>query len=507
MKKLFKKLVVFVATTVFSCSAFVGCFNSNDAVKPTNPPTTNLSVPVFTEDKSYVIFADVPTRPTVEHLQVYKDAGFTHYNMTEDWLKLTNVDNVFGNEDDGVLNPEYLKALEACETVGIEVVIRNYYGDSDYFLNDAEDGDRDRLSEAPWYNPYKMPKRAITTQLTEYDAVDGYYMGDEPSYQRISTFEKLINWYNSYGSKSNFTEDDSLWHLNLLQSYGADYFKGYSYEEYVDHYCDVVLKNVKGAKTLGTDYYPLVKGDLGEANYIKVGLLNDYFVIANKTKEMIKDGHDVRTNFCIQSYENPKSNAGQVRELVSQADITFQTNLAMAFGTKSFQYYTYKGYGSEPGIVDGSSLKPTKMYPWVQEANRQAQVLADMILNFNWQGAKLYQGQQKTDDYNIEAFTEAKKYELDKFALISDVTARLDTVVSEFKDANGNFGYMLVNYSEPSMQLSGKVIVNFSSVINKAVLYVDGEKSVVDVVDSKIILDLSAGGSVFLYPYYEGGAK
>ena len=137
----------------------------------------------------------------------------------------------------------------------------------------------------------------------------------------------------------------------------------------------------------------------------------------------------------------------------------------------------------------------------------EVQILADMILNFNWQGAKVYQGQQKTDAYNIEAFTEVKKYELDKFALIGDVTARLDTVVSEFKDANGNVGYMFVNYSEPSLQLSGNVIVNFSSVINKAVLYVDGEKKVVDVKDSKLVLDLSAGGSVFLYPYYEGGAK
>ena len=87
------------------------------------------------------------------------------------------------------------------------------------------------------------------------------------------------------------------------------------------------------------------------------------------------------------------------------------------------------------------------------------------------------------------------------------MTPRLDTVVSEFKDANGNFGYMFVNYSEPSLRLAGNVIVNFSSFINKAVVYIDGEKSVVDVKDNKIMLNLTAGGSVFLYPYYEGGAK
>ena len=66
---------------------------------------------------------------------------------------------------------------------------------------------------------------------------------------------------------------------------------------------------------------------------------------------------------------------------------------------------------------------------------------------------------------------------------------------------------MFVNYSEPSLQLSGKAIVNVSSFINKAVVYVDCEKSVIDVKDNKLVLDLSAGGSVFLYPYYEGGTK
>ena len=502
MKQFFKKLMLFSITVVLSLGAFAGCSKEETpTVKELSVPTTNLALPVFTADKSFVIFADVPVSPTVENLEVYKAAGFTHYNMTEDTHKFTNVDGVFGNKDDGVINPDYLAGLEACEQVGIKFLIRNYYGDSDYFQNDD---DSQRIGEAPWYNKYTMPKRDVTTELTSLPAHGGYYMGDEPSWKRISTFDKLITWYNNYGG-------ESLWHLNLLQSYGAAYFKdeqgnNHSYEEYVDHYCDVVLSKVNGPKTLGTDYYPLLQSVLGRDNYIKEGLLNDYFVIANKTKEMNATGnHDVRTNFCIQSYEDPDATADQVRELTSQADITFQTNLAMAFGTKSFQYYTYCTYaGKQPGIVD-TSYKPGKMYPWVQNANAYAQFMAEAILNMSWNGAKVYQGQQIKNPTNAEAFKSVAKYEMKNFALIKGIVARLDTVVSEFEDVNGNKAYMFVNYSEPSKGLEGDIFVNFSHKVNKAVIYQNGVKTVVDVQNNKLKLTLEAGGGAFVYPVYEGG--
>ena len=526
MKQLLKKLVLFSMTAVLSLGAFAGCSKEDEAFVPpkkTPPqelsaPTTNLAVPVFTTDKNFVIFADVPVNPTVENLEVYKAAGFTHYNMTEDHIRLSILENAnaYSNLDIEMvttedINPAYLSALDNCEQVGLKYLIRNYYADSDYFVNDNA-GER----QYDLFNgTYRIPTRNITTELTNQNtSFGGYYMGDEPSWDKISKFDKLVEWYNTNGNKS----DDTFWHLNLLQSYGSYYFRetvkgedgsttkvNHTYEEYVDHYCDKVLSKVNGAKTLGTDYYPLLEGGEYAPDYIKDGLVYDYFIIANKTKEMIAEGHDVRTNFCIQSYETSSIKTDGVRELTSQADITFQTNLAMAFGTKSFQYYTYCTYaGREPGILD-NTLEPGKMYPWVQTANSYAQFMAEAILNMSWNGAKVYQGQQIKNPTNAEAFKKVSKYELADFALISSIVARLDTVVSEFKDANGNKAYMFVNYSEPGLGLSGDVFVNFSSKVNKAVIYQNGEKKVVDVENNKLKLTLDAGGGAFVYPVYEGG--
>ena len=501
MKKLFKKFVIFAVVIVSALSVLGGCGNGNDKPVEVKTPTTNLAMPTFTEDKSFNIWADVPANPQVEeYLRVYKEAGFTHYNLTEDWVYMTNNDQKFGNDDDAVINQRYLDAIALCDSLGLNVLIRNQYGDEDFFVNND---DSVRQAAYPWNYTYRIPVRNVTTELTALPAVKGYYMGDEPSWQEVLNYDKLVNWYNTYGG-------NSLWHMNLLQSYGAFLFEDadgnmYNYEQYVDHYCENVLEKVIGPKTLGTDYYPLVSGGLSGENYILDGLLSDYFVLANKAKEMIAEGHDVRTNFCIQTYERPTEEAGYVRKLTSQADVTFQTNLAMAFGTKSLQYYTYRAYGDEPGIVDGASHQPGKMYPWVQTANAYAQYLADAILSFAWQGAKVYAGQQggnTTDKYNQKAFENVKDYVMNELSYIAKVDARLDTVVSEFKDAQGNYGYMFVNYSEPSKGLTGDVLVSFSQKANKAVIYQNGQTKVVDVNNNKLRITLEAGGGAFVYPVY-----
>ena len=232
MKQLFKKFVIFAVVIISAFSVLGGCGEGGgDKPVDAKTPTTNLALPTFTEDKNFTIWADVPANPQVEeYLRVYKEAGFTHYNLTEDWVKFTNVDNVYGTEDDGVINQKYLDAIALCNSLGLNVLIRNYYADSDYFVND-NDGDR---PYAHIQGTYSMPKRNITTELTQLPAVGGYYMGDEPTWQQVLTYDKLIEWYNSYGG-------NTLWHMNLLQSYGAFLFEDaegnmYNYEEYVDRY-------------------------------------------------------------------------------------------------------------------------------------------------------------------------------------------------------------------------------------------------------------------------------
>lgn len=511
MRGLIKKLVFISVAIVMTASVILsGCskgfFEVPDSKSVKKTPTTNLSVPEFSENKQFRIFADCPPTPKEEYLKAYKDAGFTHYNMTEDSCALTDADRSITSatsndkvavrtDDDGVINKDYLAALDRANAVGLKAVIRNYRADPEYFVNN---NDSLRVSESPWNIPYRIPIRNITTELTSHPAVEGYYMGDEPSGKRIEELVPIVDWYNNYGGGTWF-------HLNLLQTYGSEYFKPYSYDEYVQLFCDKILSKVKGPKTLGTDYYPLKEDRVGKA-YIMDGILFDYTVIAehvNKFNASVTDANDkILTNFCIQSY-----NSKTTRKISSKADITFQTNLAIAFGAKNIQYYLYHGFGKDDGIVQNSSHIKNDMYYWVDEANEELDVIADAIMNFEWAGVKTFAGQQIYDENAKLAFEKIADRELETLSLISSVVARLDTVVTEMQDKDGNKGYMLVNYTEPSFARANEVMVYFSNKVNKAVVYADGERKVVDVKDNRLMLTLPAGGGAFVYPVYEGVAK
>lgn len=512
MNKNFKGFAVVSLAAILTFGMVLsGCGNAETGGKvATEEPTTNLYIKDFDGDFSFRIFADRPPTPKENYLLDYKEAGFTHYNMTEDDYRLTNADGKFGtnsdnkagteddevfNEeyaaDDGVINPKYSAAIELCEKLGLKVLIRNYYTDQDYFANDD---DSVRYFEPPWNTAYRIPIRNITTELTDMAAVDGYYMGDEPSYAKIDDLARLVDWYNQNGGNTFF-------HLNLLQSYGSFLFNGHTYREYIDRYCEVILNKIKGPKSLGTDYYPLEKTVTGKA-YIKEGFLFDYITIADKVKELnsaLKDENDkTLTNFCIQAYK-----AKDKRTLSSLADITFQTNVAMAFGAKSLQYYMYRATSKDNGIVEQASQGKTDLWYWVKDANAFAQKLAPVVLTFDYNGAKVYSGSQMADETTKKAFENIKDMQAEKFEFISEVNARLDTVITEMKDKDGNFGYYAVNYSEPSLNQTDYVNVTFSKKVNKAIVYINGERTVAEVKDGVMQIVLGAGQGAFVYPVYE----
>lgn len=534
MKKLFKRMLFVALSAVLALSALMtgtGC-----------APDTNVDIPDFSASRSFRILADRPCTPTEENLTVYKEAGFTHYNMTEDDYRITNADGKFGyggaktaikfktdedgnvlydekgnpfyvddnggevlwNEadgaDDGVLNPSYAQVFDTCEKVGLKAVLRNYYACAKYFKNDTEET-RARDITLPNVT-YRVPIRDLGESLSSLPALDGYYMGDEPSWNFIDTLAPIVDWYNQYAYGKGKNGDVSWFHINLLQTYGNYLFAGHTYEEYVDKYCEVILSKVKGNKSLGTDYYPLEYDAKTGDYYIKNGILTDYFTIANKVKEMnasLSDENKVLTNFCIQTFHEKNT---KWREISSLADVTFQTNLAMAFGAKSLQYYCYRATqsGKAAGIVDLVTQQPTYLYDFVKEANRQAQKFANVILSFDYVSAKTYKGVQLSSAITAEGFDKVASKEAESFTLIENARARLDTVISEMQDKNQNKGYMVVNFSEPSLGQTDHVSITFKKGITKAVVYIEGESQTTDVVDGKINLKLPAGGAAFVYP-------
>ncbi len=489
MSKVSKKGMLSIVMAFLFAFTLFGCNTENKQLKA---PETNTVVPEFNQDLNLMLFADRPPAFKVEYLQDYKDAGFTHYVMTEDHAPLTNADGIFGNTDDGVVSDLYKSAFEVCEDLGLKTVIRNMYNDEYYFNNNS---DEVRHREAPFENlTYRIPVRSLTTEVTSLKTVEGFFMCDEPSYKKIDTLIPLVEWYNANVS-------DGIFHMNLNPGHATFMFSGHTYEEYVQHYIDTILSKVNGKKTLSIDRYPLMEEAVSGEKYVEDGFLFDYMVVAEKAKALKHANPDkadeIVTNFYIQAYKE-----ANVRTLTQVEEIKWLTNIALTFGAKSMGYYLYYSLYNNDGMVELGTYKKLPLYDFVKQANAEVQGTADAIMNFDWNGAKVYSGSQLSDERNQKAFNKVASKTTESFALIENVECRLDTVVSEMKDKSNNKAYAIMNYSEPTKGQIDAVNVYFNSLINKAVIYVNGEKKVVDVNNNVLSLDVGPGEMAFVYPVY-----
>ena len=416
----------------------------------------------FKEKEEFIIFADVPPIPSLERLQKYKEAGFTYYNLTEDY--------VVRDTEDGKISDEYFNVIKDANAVGLKTILRTMRSNSpDYYDNVGDEF----VGKA-----------------------DGYYIVDEPSYTYVSWYgsapldklPKLVDWYNAHGGNSFF-------HINLLQDYGMWIVHGKTntpnYENYLDDYIETVLKKVKGEKSLSTDHYPMCKAD--GVNYIKETAVRDYFRIAERTKKLIAEGHDVRTGFCIQL----TSDTGLKMRLMECAeDITFQANLALCFGAKLLEYYLYVGRGT--GIITDkeTQLNYSPLYDWVKRANGQVNAIGKYYLPFEWVGAKTYAGTLIKDAHNLEAFELCKGKEIKSFALIKDFTSTADAIVSEFKDGDRT-AYMALNYTEPTLYVDNVLKFTFDF-DGKVTVIINGVPQEYEICGGELSLTLKAGESAFV---------
>ncbi len=410
-----------------------------------------------TSSKEVIIFADCPPMNDSTRLGWYKDAGFTHYLMTEDYVSLfTNADN-----GDYSLNPDYLAAMERAVAADLEVIMRNMTNDPHYF---------DNLS---------------ATDIEKLNSlVVGYYMCDEPAiaegygHTYIEQIEQyLVAWFNENGK-------DEFFHVNLLQSYGMSIMHGTTnpptFSEYLNTYVERVLKNVNGTVTLSTDHYPVLTDDTLSSSY-----LYDLILIANTARDLKLVGYDVIVNYCIQMCENAGLN---LRQPESIEEIRLQTNLALALGASSLEYYDYYNF-----ILDNHESSSTD-YEWVKQVNSEVAATASAILDYNFVGAQFISCGNNTVE-GLDGLT------VSKFNKLKGVTATADTLVSEFKKASGEYAYMAVNYNTLNTQSEASTVTfTFAAGTTAAVVIIDGVSQVVNVVANTLAVELAAGSSVVVYP-------
>ena len=415
----------------------------------------------FKDKSKFIILADVPPMPTPDRLQKYAEAGFTYYNHTEDY--------VVRDKEGGGITDEYFEAIDNAHKAGLKVVLRTMRRNSpDYY-----DGINDEFK----------------------GKVEGFYFADEPSYYYVDWYgstpieklSKIVEWYNAHGG-------DTLFHVNLLQDYGMRlvHREVPKYEDYLDLYIETILKKVKGEKSLSTDHYPIAFDDNG--NHIKESAIKDYYLIANHSKTLKAEGHDIRTCFCIQIC---KDKGLHLRYPVCTEDVTFQTNFAIAFGAKMLEYYRYAA--DSEAVIMPKMVQDTygEAYEWIKEANKRVHALGEYALKYDWVNTKTSLGTDKVDEHNRSAFATVEKFQPESFKELKAFSSTADAIVSEFVDADGKMAYMAVNYTEPTSAIVNTVTFTFEGK-TKAIAVKEGQRQDLALKDGKLEIVLNAGEGVFV---------
>ena len=88
---------------------------------------------------------------------------------------------------------------------------------------------------------------------------------------------------------------------------------------------------------------------------------------------------------------------------------------------------------------------------------------------------------------------------------LSEVTSSADTLFGYFMDSEENAGFTIVNYNDSELALNDDVTLKFNVDygFNKALCYIGGEKTIKEVKNNSLTLELGVGEGVFVVPYCE----
>lgn len=268
-----------------------------------------------------------------------------------------------------------------------------------------------------------------------------------------------------------------------------------TYEDYVKGYCDTVLAAFPEGKRkwLGTDFYPY------STSRFDYGLLSNLEVLQKYAQE-----ENASVFLYIQTMNSQKLNW----RLPSFEELSLQYYTAMAYGVENIQMFCFQqpgsahGFGADDGqamITDGyvyeGVYERTQVYYDVQKLNGHVEVLEKAYMDFDWQGVLVEVGTEST---NVDVFTKVK-YDLSSYDGIKACTSTENLLIGCFKDADGYDGYMLTNYSDPNNMKEGTLDIDFGDK-TRAIVYKDGVKYVVNLIDGHYKTTIGKGTGHFVIP-------
>ena len=367
--------------------------------------------------------------------------------------------------------------MALAEKVGIDYYVRD---DTIWQLLDMTD---EEIAETDLFDAYK-----------DSPAFKGHLVVDEPGAHQFDDLAVLKQKYEKMFPGKDF-------YVNLYPTYaGAALWRTDSYFEYIDQYIEKVQPEF-----LSYDSYPLLT-DVYNTTSLQEDYLFNKEIIATKTKEA---GIPFWT--FIQTIGFGLVN----RRPQSKADIAFQVYTDLAYGAKGIQHFCYW----QPLTSDGNGTvfteamiskdgQKTDIYEYAQAVNLEIQTFANAFLNFEWQGTTNYLDEEgvrnsafnMVNDSSVLAEQLNKEYPTKESERIESVTNKEDLLIGSFLDKNGYDGFMLVNSGDPAKNLENAIEIRFNDA-SKAVVYANGERTVVELDGGTYKATLQSGEGQFVIPF------
>lgn len=392
------------------------------------------------------------------------------------------------------------EAYERLAASGIEYIILYTHenltaASEDFYKTPFELGEKYGIKILPYTNNlgaddftttnYNIQGKSFCEYWMQYESFGGLIVYDEPTAGTLAELTAIHDKIEACIERYKEQCPNKAWYVNLNPIYAnSDTQLGdLTYTEYVEMFSDVVYKPTEGTGAIWCDIYPLYTTGELHSNWLK-------------NLEILRaeaDEQGVELQLYIQSID------WGTHRVTTEADLRFQTYVSMAYGAVGISYFTYQTpywtsvYESSTALIDENG-NATAVYTGAQEVNKEIKRLDGVYLGFDWK-AVIASG-------SCANFTNCTNMET-AYGSLQSVTSTEEAIVGCFENANGEEGYLAVNFTDPQNAQSNAVTLTFSSAVKKAYVYIDGVQTEVEVENGVLTLQLEAGEGQFVIPLTE----
>ena len=411
-----------------------------------------------------------PREVSEESFQTYKDAGFNLVafgSVEEEWS--SDIQYYLGSNITK-------KALDICKKLGLKADLQFGAG---WVVDDIEG--EGYYSEKPFsqldiYGDYK-------------DIITGIHIYDEPNKDAIDTCANktfIEDFKNTYPNASYV--------INITPKYAGSTPYGFvTYDQLVEYYSENIMSQFE-KPYISVDYYPFPSEESG--GYARrQDLLITYNTIANAAKK-----YNAKKRMILQA-----STGAEFAESLTEADMRFQVNMALAFGADQLQYYCYTVplYYDYNYCVMTREDTPSDVYYWLKDIHKEIQSYADVILSYDWADVTAVIANNFSANYDINSIRMKDLVAFEDSEHYITAASTADLVISRFESDEYGEAFMLVNYSEDRENTNTATVTLKNC--KKVAIYggnnYNGTPKIVKLDDQgQFAVDLAYGEGVFVAP-------